>query len=136
MHMVRWMQRQPETASSGDREEHRLEGGSAGGRKVGWQAVGAAFQVRWGESSLRVESHLIPEHRQDLLSACHPSLHDDLPLKMSGFPSSSACVDKQSQRERCKSFFATRLSVALVLIANENPGFPVPHPSLKNLVSV
>ena len=55
MNMVRWMQRQTETAFFGDREENRLEGGGAGGRKVGWQAVWAAFQVRWGESSLPVE---------------------------------------------------------------------------------
>lgn len=31
MNMVRWVQRQTETASPGDREENRLEGGCAGG---------------------------------------------------------------------------------------------------------
>ena len=66
MNMVRWVQRQTETASPGDREENRLEGGGAGGRKVSWQAVGVAFQVRGGESSLPVERYLIPGHRQDL----------------------------------------------------------------------
>ena len=30
------------------------------------------------------------------LSSCHPSLHDDLPLKMSDFQSRSACVEEQS----------------------------------------